>query len=174
MAWEPDGPVDVVIANAVLQWVPNHLELIAKVASWLTPGGAFGFQVPDNFTSPSHLAIRDVRQSAKWRDRLGAGADRGAGVASPEVYLEAFEAAGLNPDVWQTTYFHVLTGEQPVLEWVKGTALRPVLTALADDPAATAEFLAECGALLDKSYLNRPNGVIFPFRRIFAVGRGTI
>ncbi len=174
MSWEPDGPVDVVVANAVLQWVPGHLDLIAKVAGWLAPGGAFAFQVPDNFTSPSHLAIRDIRLSAKWRDRLGDGADRGAGVHPPEVYLEAFEAAGLQPDVWHTTYFHVLTGNQPVLEWVKGTALRPVLTALADDPDATAEFLAECGALLDKSYLNRPNGVIFPFRRIFAVGRGTM
>jgi trans-aconitate 2-methyltransferase len=173
-SWEPDGPVDVVVANAVLQWVPGHLDLIARIAGWLTAGGAFAFQVPDNFTSPSHLAIRDLRQSDKWRDRLGAGADRGAGVATPEAYLEALESAGLRPDVWHTTYLHVLHGDRPVLEWVKGTALRPVLTELADDPIATAEFLDECGALLDKSYLNRPNGVIFPFRRIFAVGVGTM
>lgn len=172
--WAPDGPVDVVVANAVLQWVPGHLDVIATVADWLAPGGAFAFQVPDNFTFPAHLVIRELRQSATWRDRLGAGADRESAVESPEVYLEAMEAAGLRPDIWQTTYFHVLTGENPVLEWVKGTALRPVLTALADDPAATAAFLAECGAMLAKSYPDRPHGAIFPFRRIFAVGLATM
>jgi trans-aconitate 2-methyltransferase len=101
---------------------------------------------------------------------VGDDADRGAGVESPEDYLDAMAAAGLTPDVWQTTYLHLLHGEDPVLEWVKGTALRPVLTALAEDEAATAEFLAECGALLRMAYPNSPNGVIFPFRRIFAVG----
>lgn len=172
--WAPDERVDVVVANAVLQWVPGHLDVIPAVADWLAPGGAFAFQVPDNFTFPSHLAIRELRQSQSWRDRAGAGADREAAVESPETYLEAMEAAGLRPEVWQTTYFHVLTGENPVLEWVKGTALRPVLTALADDPDATAAFLDECGAMLAKSYLSRPNGVIFPFRRIFAIGVATM
>jgi trans-aconitate 2-methyltransferase len=166
----PTSPVDVVVANAVLQWVPGHLDLIASVAGWLAPGGVFAFQVPDNFSSPSHLAIRDLRLSAKWRDRLGDGADRGAGVETPEAYQQAFVAAGLLPDVWQTTYFHILAGADPVLEWVKGTALRPVLTALADDPEATAEFLAECGSRLRSAYPPGPGGTVFPFRRIFAVG----
>ena len=169
--WQPDGPVDVVVANAVLHWVPGHLDLIAAIGSWLAPGGVFAFQVPDNFDSPSHLAIRDLRLSRKWRERLGDGADRGIGVRSPEAYLEAFLAAGLEPDVWQTTYFHVLTGDDPVLEWVKGTALRPVLTALAGDDAATAEFLAECGESLRRAYPPGTNGTVFPFRRIFALGR---
>jgi trans-aconitate 2-methyltransferase len=150
--------------------VPGHLDVIATVAGWLNPGGAFAFQVPDNFTFPSHVAIRELRLSPKWSDRLAAGADREAGVESPETYLRAIAAAGLQPDVWHTTYLHLLTGEDPVLEWVKGTALRPVLSALADDPAATEEFLAECGARLRESYPSGPDGVIFPFRRIFAVG----
>lgn len=170
--WRPDGPVDVVVANAVLQWVPGHLDLIAEVASWLSPGGVFAFQVPDNFGSPSHVVIRELRQSAAWRDQLGEGADRGAGVETPQAYLAAFVAAGLAPDIWQTTYFHVLTGDDPVLEWVKGTALRPVLTALADDEAATEAFLAECGAGLRAAYPPGDDGrTVFPFRRIFAVGR---
>jgi trans-aconitate 2-methyltransferase len=171
--WEPPGLVDVIVANAVLHWVPGHVDLIARIASWLSPGGVFAFQVPDNFDSPSHLAIRDLRLSPKWRDRLGEGADRGAGVELPATYLAAFVAAGLDPDVWQTTYFHVLTGDDPVLEWVKGTALRPVLTALEGDEAATSEFLAECGDALRGAYPAGADGTtVFPFRRIFALGRG--
>jgi trans-aconitate 2-methyltransferase len=169
--WQPSGSVDVVIANALLQWVPDHVGLIRRIASWLAPEGAFAFQVPDNFSSPSHLVIRELRLSPRWRDRLGAGADRQAGVETAEVYLEAMLAAGLEPDVWHTTYLHVLTGTDPVLEWVKGTALRPVLTALADDPAAAEGFLAECGEKLRAAYPPGPHGTVFPFRRTFAVGR---
>jgi trans-aconitate 2-methyltransferase len=172
--WEPDGPVDVVVANAVLHWVPGHLDLIAQIASWLTPAGVLAFQVPANFDAPSHLVIRDLRLSPKWRDRLGQGADRAAGVELPEVYQSTLLAAGLLPDVWSTTYLHLLQGNDPVLEWVKGTALRPVLTALADDADATAEFLAECGERLRAAYPPGQHGTVFPFQRIFAVGRGGV
>jgi trans-aconitate 2-methyltransferase len=169
--WRPQRAPDVVVANAVLQWVPDHLDLIEQVAGWLAPGGTFAFQVPANFDSPSHTSISDLRTSPRWRERLGDGADRQAAVESPEVYLAALDACGLEPDVWQTTYLHVLPGEDPVLDWVKGTALRPVLTALADDAAATEEFLAECGVLLREAYPAGPAGTLFPFKRTFAIGR---
>jgi trans-aconitate 2-methyltransferase len=169
--WQPDGAPDVVVANAVLQWVPDHLELIAQIAGWLAPGGTFAFQVPANFNSPSHTVIRELRTSDRWRDRVGEDADRRVGVETPETYLAALAAAGLEPDVWQTTYLHLLPGEDPVLDWVKGTALRPVLTALRDDPAATEEFLADCGAVLREAYPPGPSGTVFPFRRTFAIGR---
>jgi trans-aconitate 2-methyltransferase len=169
--YRPDGPVDVVTANAVLQWVPDHLDVVAQAASWLTPGGVLAIQVPDNFTEPSHVLLRDLRLSAAWRDRLGDGADREAGVERPERYLEAMAAAGLVPDVWQTTYLHVLGGPDPVLEWMKGTALRPVLSRLADDAAATERFLAELAPALAAAYPPGPAGTVFPFRRTFAVGR---
>jgi trans-aconitate 2-methyltransferase len=169
--WQPVGTPDVVVANAVLQWVPGHLDLISRIAGWLAPGGTFAFQVPANFDAPSHNLIRELRTSARWRDRLGEDADREAGVAEPDVYLAALVAAGLEPDVWQTTYLHVLQGDDPVLNWVKGTALRPVLTALEGDQAATAEFLSECGAALADAYPPGPAGTVFPFRRTFAVGR---
>ncbi|HVV77490.1 MAG TPA: trans-aconitate 2-methyltransferase [Mycobacteriales bacterium] len=164
------GAPDVVVSNAVLQWVPGHLDLIQEISGWLAPGGSFAFQVPANFDSPSHVVIREIRESPRWRDRLGEGADRRAGVETPERYAEALAAAGLEPDVWQTTYLHRLTGDDPVLEWVKGTALRPVLTALADDPGATGEFLAECADGLRAAYPPGADGVtVFPFRRTFAV-----
>ncbi|HWC36791.1 MAG TPA: methyltransferase domain-containing protein [Mycobacteriales bacterium] len=169
---ERDAAPDVVVANAVLQWVPGHVDLIRTIAGWLAPHGVFAFQVPANFDSPSHTVIRELRESPRWRDRLGDDADRQAAVESPEAYLEAMTAAGLLPDVWQTTYLHRLTGADPVLEWVKGTALRPVLTALADDPDATAEFLAACAAGLRTAYPAGPDGTtVFPFRRTFAVGQ---
>ncbi len=170
-SWLPDDAPDVVVANAVLQWVPDHLDLLERIAGWLAPGGTLAFQVPANFDSPSHTVIRELREAPRWRDRIGTGANREAAVEAPETYLAALAGAGLDPDVWQTTYLHRLTGDDPVLAWVKGTALRPVLTALADDEAATSEFLAECADGLRSAYPAGTDGTtVFPFRRTFAVG----
>jgi trans-aconitate 2-methyltransferase len=170
-AWQPDGGVDVVVANAVLHWVPGHLGLLPRFASWLRPRGALAFQVPDNFTEPSHTLLRDLRLSERWKHLVGAGADRSAGVERPAAYLDALADAGLEPDVWQTTYLHVFHGPDPVLEWVKGTALRPVLSTLAD-PQDREAFLADYAAALRAAYpQNRRGETWFPFRRTFAVGR---
>jgi trans-aconitate 2-methyltransferase len=168
--YAPASPVDVVVGNAVLQWVPGHLDYLGELAAWLAPGGAVAFQVPDNFDEPSHTIIRELRLSDRWRDRLGAGADRTIGVERPASYLARLADLGLVPDVWQTEYLHVLPGENAVLEWVKGTALRPVLDALGDDTSACAEFLETCGAALAVAYPAGPHGTVFPFRRTFAVG----
>jgi trans-aconitate 2-methyltransferase len=166
--WKPDGPVDVVVANAALHWVPGHVDLLAAFASWLRPGGALAFQVPDNFTEASHTLLHDLRASSRWRDRLAAGADRSAGVERPERYLRALVDAGLDADVWQTEYLHVLPGEDAVLNWVRGTALRPVLSALdADDQE---EFVASYAQQLRAAYPKQEFGTVFPFRRTFAVG----
>lgn len=166
--WQPAELVDVVVANGVLQWLPGHLELLSTLAGWLSPAGVIAFQVPDNFTEPSHTIVGDLRRSVRWRDRLGGGA--AAAVERPETYLNTLADLGLVPDVWQTTYLHVLEGEDPVLEWIKGTALRPVLDTLAGDPGATAEFLAECGLELRSAYPASPHGTVFAFRRTFAIG----
>jgi trans-aconitate 2-methyltransferase len=168
--WRPESSVDVVVANAVLQWVPGHLAMLADIAGWLSSNGALAFQVPDNFSEPSHVIARDLRTSPRWRDRLGEGADRTVAVERPQTYLTALADLGLVPDVWQTTYLQVLHGEDPVLEWIKGTALRPVIDALADDPDATQAFLAECGVALREAYPSGEHGTLFPFRRTFVVG----
>jgi trans-aconitate 2-methyltransferase len=169
--WRADGPFDVVVSNAVLQWIPGHLDLLPTFVGWLAPGGTLAIQVPDNFTEPSHTILRDVRLSPRWRDRVGGGADRALAVERPETYLDALAGLGLHVDVWQTTYLHRLTGDDPVLEWMKGTALRPVLDRLGDDSEATRDFLAECAAPLREAYPPGPHGTILPFRRTFAVGR---
>jgi trans-aconitate 2-methyltransferase len=170
-AWKANRPVDVLVANAALHWVSGHIELIPHFASALASGGLLAFQVPDNFTFPSHTLLLDLRRSPRWRDKLGADADRGSGVETPERYLTALIDAGLEADVWQTSYLHVLPGDDAVLEWVKGTALRPVLSLL--DAAERDEFMADYAAALRKAYPKREFGTVFPFHRTFAVGRRT-
>ncbi|MFE6053432.1 methyltransferase domain-containing protein [Kitasatospora sp. NPDC056446] len=159
---------DLIVSNAALQWVEGHLGLVPRWAAALRSGGAVAFQVPGNFDAPSHTLLADLRRSARWRALTGEDAVR-PGVHPPERYLDALAAAGCRPDVWETTYLTLLPGPDPVLEWVKGTALRPVLSRLAD-PADRAAFLAEYGRLLREAYPAGPSGTVFPFRRIFAVG----
>jgi len=167
--WAPDGPVDVVVSNATLQWVPGHVGFFERWVGWLRPGGCFAFQVPGNFRAPSHTLLADLRLSARWRDKLGEGAERHLAVSGCIDYVEALVALGCAVDTWETTYLHVLHGPDPVLEWVKGTGLRPVLAALTS--AEADEFCAELGERLRTAYPARPWGTPFPFRRVFVVAR---
>jgi trans-aconitate 2-methyltransferase len=167
--WRPPRPVDVIVSNAVLQWVPGHLDLLPGLVAQLAPGGWLAFQVPGNFESASHTTIAELRTSPRWRSRVGEGAVRGLAVATPPAYLNTLASTGCAVDVWETTYLHVLAGDDAVLEWVKGTALRPVLSALSADDAA--EFLGELGPLLRAAYPRTAYGTVLPFRRIFAVAQ---
>jgi trans-aconitate 2-methyltransferase len=169
--WVPAEPCDLIVSNATLQWVPGHAERFADWIATLRPGGTFAFQVPGNFAAPSHRLMRELAGSERWRDRLDGVLRHEDAVATPEAYLERLTALGCTADVWETTYIHLLTGEDPVLDWVKGTGLRPVLTALACDAAAREEFLAAYRAALRTAYPAGPHGTAFPFRRIFAVAR---
>jgi len=165
--WKPDTAMDVILSNAVLQWVPGHRELLVGWVGALAPGGWLAFQVPGNFGQPSHVILREICESARWRDRLG-GVLR-ASVGEPAEYLRLLTGAGCRVNAWETTYAQQLPGADPVLEWVKGTALRPVLTVLGEGSPDAAEFLAEYGARLRAAYPATPSGTVFPFRRIFVV-----
>lgn len=169
--WRPDGPHALIISNAAFQWVPGHAGRFADWLAALVPGGVLAFQVPGNFDAPSHLLLREQCHSERWRDRLGAVLRAKLPVLSPEGYIAELAPLDCTVDVWETTYLQQLSGADPVLEWTKGTALRPVLSALADDPAATGEFLAEYRDRLRAAYPPGPHGTLFPFRRIFAVAR---
>ncbi|MEV5979224.1 trans-aconitate 2-methyltransferase [Streptomyces sp. NPDC052114] len=170
--WTPDpGTYDLILSNATLQWVPGHPDSFAAWIDALVPGGTFAFQVPGNFDAPSHVLMRELSESDRWRDRLGGLLRHADAVLSPGAYLESLADLGCEVDAWETTYQHLLAGRDPVLDWVKGTGLRPVLTALADDPAATEAFLAEYRELLRKAYPATDHGTVFPFRRVFAVAR---
>jgi trans-aconitate 2-methyltransferase len=169
--WTPAEPCDLIVSNATLQWVPGHLERFADWVAALRPGGTFAFQVPGNFTAPSHSLMRELAGSARYRHRLAGVLRHADAVHTPEMYLEHLTALGCTADVWETTYLHLLPGEDPVLDWVKGTGLRPVLTALADEPELREAFLAEYTDALRAAYPPGPHGTVFPFRRIFAVAR---
>ena len=161
--------VDVLVSNALLQWVPTHRVLLQKWAAELNPGGWLAFQVPSNFGAPSHALMRSLASTPRWLDKLS-GVLRGTeSVASPESYLDLLTGAGLATTVWQTEYLHVLQGDNPVLEWVRGTGLRPVLAALSAPEAE--EFSAEYAALLRDAYPTKPYGTVFGFLRTFVVGR---
>ncbi|MGW1764720.1 methyltransferase domain-containing protein [Streptomyces sp. NPDC002073] len=164
-----EEPYDLIVSNAALQWVPGHEELFAAWTAGLRPGGTFAFQVPGNFDAPSHRLLAALCDGPRWRARLSGHGERPAPVLEPAGYLARLGALGCAADVWETTYLQLLPGPDPVLDWVKGTALRPVLTALADDPQVADAFLAEYRDLLREAYPPGPHGTVFPFRRIFAV-----
>lgn len=178
-AWRPDPPVDLVISNAALQWVPTHIDLLRV---WLTTalaaGGMLALQVPANRDADASQIMRHVATSPRWADRLAA-ISRGTGpgasnssVREPIEYADALGAAGgVEIDVWETTYLHVLGGDDPVLHWFAGSGLRPYLDALRGDQDATAEFRADVAAGLREAYPRRAYGTVLPFRRIFALAR---
>jgi len=166
--WAPAPDTDVVITNAVLQWVPSHPQLLPRWLRALPAGAWFALQVPGNFGAPSHTLVRELLAEPRWR---GSVTLRGElTVAQPAEYAALLADAGAHVDVWETTYLHRLTGADPVLQWISATALRPVRDAL--DADAYAAFRAELAPRLRSAYPARPDGSTwFPFRRIFAVAR---
>ncbi|KQO61426.1 methyltransferase domain-containing protein [Curtobacterium sp. Leaf261] len=171
--WRPDQRDDVVVTNAALQWVPSHRELLPTWLSELAPGAWFAMQVPGNFASPSHALMRSIAARPPFAHALD-GVLRSDPVSDAPGYLETFLDAGFDTTAWETTYMQVLRGEEPVLEWTRGTGLRPALQALdAADPtgALTRAYEREYGAALRLAYPASANGTVYPFRRIFAVGR---
>lgn len=164
--WQPDGDVDVIVSNAVLQWVPDHLSVLGRWAGFLRPGGWLAFQVPGNFDQPSHRELRALAATDRWRPLL-AGVQLNRQAAEPAEYADRLARAGFAVDAWETTYLHVLPGDDPVVDWYKGTGLRPVITAL--PPGLAEEFLAGFRARMGEAYPAAPYGTLFPFRRVFVV-----
>ena len=165
--WRPAAPVDVLVSNATLQWVPDHVPLLDRIAGFLAPGGWLAVQVPGNFGEPSHTLLRALAAEPEWRDRLdGVPWPR---VEEPETYLARLAAAGLQVDAWETTYLQVLHGEDPVLAWMRGTGLRPVLSAL--DGGDREAFESRYAQRLRTAYPRREYGTVLPYRRIFLVAR---
>ena len=167
--WAPSRPVDVLTCNATLQWVPGHLDLLGRLVGFLAPGGWFAFQVPGNFGEPTHTELAAVRTSPRWRPVL-AGLDLPQpAVEEPVDYVRRMAELGCAVDAWETTYLQVLPGPDAVLEWMKGTGLRPVLSAL--DEEQQAEFVAEYAERLRAAYPQESFGTVLPYRRIFVVAQ---
>ncbi len=161
------GKVDVLVSNAALQWVPDHLYLVPGLVESVSPGGWLAFQVPGNFAEPSHTIRRDLAAEPAY-------AEHTAGVATPDAhdaatYLHALRDLGCDVDAWETTYLHLLTGLDPVFTWVSGTAARPTLQALPD--GLREEFEEEFKRRLRAAYPDRGGAVVLPFRRVFVVAQ---
>ncbi|HET9995869.1 MAG TPA: trans-aconitate 2-methyltransferase [Nocardioides sp.] len=161
--------VDVLVSNATLQWVPGHLELLPDLVARVNPGGWLAFQVPGNFDEPSHTIRAELAAQAPYAEHTAAVEVTVPDSHAPAVYLNALRTLGCEVDAWETTYLHVLEGEDPVFTWVSGTGARPTLQALPDD--LRVRFEEEFKRRLRAAYPDRDGRVVLPFRRIFVVGQ---
>jgi trans-aconitate 2-methyltransferase len=169
--WKPQRDTDVVLSNAAVQWVPEHAELMVRWADQLAAGAWIAVQMPANFETPSHAAVRAVARREAFAKTLSDTPFRiGSAVHSPAHYAESLIDAGCTVDAWETTYLHQLTGEHPVLDWISGTALLPVRERLTEEQWQL--FRQELIPLLADAYPARPDGTtFFPFRRVFVVAQ---
>lgn len=165
----PPPGTELLVSNAALQWVPEHPRLLDRWMAELDPGSVIAVQVPGNFRAPSHALMREIAASEEFAAELTGVLRAEDVVDEPADYLHRLAGAGFAPTVWETTYSQVLQGDNPVLDWVRGTAMRPVLAALGDE--RTAEFERVYGAALQRAYPPTRHGTIFQFRRIFFIGR---
>jgi trans-aconitate 2-methyltransferase len=166
-AWNPAQTYDVILANASLQWVPDHAALYPRLVSRLNAGGVLAVQTPDNLEEPAHRLAREIAASSEWASRIG-------GVTHPDRHPAAYYFELLRPhcaevDVWRTTYHHPLVGGHgAVVEWFKGSALRPYLQKL--DEAAQQAFLETYLRAISQAYPVLDDGtVLLPFPRLFIV-----
>lgn len=164
--WVPEAGTDLVFANAIYQWVPEHLDVLPKVLAALPQGGALAVQMPDNMAEPSHVLMRETAATGPWAARL-AGAARQP-LPPVRTYYDALRPHAAHLDIWHTAYNHVLEGPQAIVEWVKGTGLRPFIDPLTPDEREA--FLADYLVRITSAYPATSDGkVLLRFPRLFIV-----
>ena len=169
-SWRPETPADLIFANASLQWLGDHAALFTGLAEALAPGGVLAVQMPMAHETVHHTLMREVAAKGPWAAKLK-GVDTIRALLDASAYYAVLAERCGEIDIWSTTYLHALTGEDAVLEWMKGTALRPYLTALDGDPQREA-FLAALAEALSRAFPRRADGVtLLPFPRLFVVAR---
>ena len=168
--WSPPAPADLLFSNATLHWLDDHATLLPRLAAQLAPGGVLAIQMPDNRASPSHLLMDEAAATGPWHETLARIRPVYSSMQSPDAYYRILAPAVRQLDIWETTYLHVLEGDNPVVEWTKGTALRPYLDALAEPERS--DFLAAYAVRIAAAYPPQPDGrTLLPFRRVFIVAR---
>jgi trans-aconitate 2-methyltransferase len=167
-AWaEEGGAVDVLFSNAALQWLGGHETLFPKLTERVRPGGVLAVQMPHNHYAASHTIMAEAAAAGPWSEVLTPLAGRFP-VGDASFYYDLLAPHSSQIDIWETEYLHVLEGENPVVAWTKGTALRPLMDAV--DGAWATGFLAEYSRRIQAAYPQRPDGkTLFPFRRLFMV-----
>jgi trans-aconitate 2-methyltransferase len=166
--WSPPAPADLIFSNATLHWLDDHASLLPRLARQLAPGGVLAIQMPYNRESPSHLLMEAAAADGPWRPRLSNVRQAYQSLEDVDVYHRILSAHAPRLDIWEATYLHVLEGDNPVVEWTKGTALRPYLDALKEPDRGN--FLTAYAARIATAYPKQPDGrTLLPFRRIFFV-----
>ncbi|MDQ0319529.1 trans-aconitate 2-methyltransferase [Pararhizobium capsulatum DSM 1112] len=166
--WQPPAPAALFYANAVFQWLPEHLDILARLMGALVPGGALAVQMPDNLVEPSHVAMREVAAEAPFAAHFARNPRDRSALPSPAVYIDRLSPLSGRVDVWHTIYYHRLANAEAIVEWVKGTGLRPYLDALPDD--LRADYQAAYLERIRAAYPPLADGrVLLRFPRIFIV-----
>ncbi|HEX7813699.1 trans-aconitate 2-methyltransferase [Dyella sp.] len=167
--WHAQGSFDVILANAALQWLPDHQSLLPALLGKLAPGGSLAVQVPDNLDEPAHRLMREVAAEGPWSTRLAHAADARSSRHDALWYYQLLRGQGAQVNVWRTVYHHALEGGvHAIVEWFKGTGLRPFLDPL--DESDREAYLARYEAALAKQYTVFDDGtVLLPFPRLFFV-----
>jgi len=165
--WRPEAPPDLIFSNAALHWLGDHERLFPELLRSLAPGGVLAVQMPRNHQAPSHTGMAEAARSGPWRATLEPLL-RERPVAAPAAYFDILAGAGARADIWEVEYLQLLEGEDAVVEWTKGTALKPLLDALAEPERG--RFLADYRKRMRAAYPRRGDGLtLFPFRRLFIV-----
>jgi trans-aconitate 2-methyltransferase len=166
--WKPDTLLNRIVSNAAIQWVPDHTKVLEHLVSLLAPHGVLAVQLPRNFDESAHRLLYELVRKDPWAAFLSSWKERYF-VETPSWYVHTLQNLGLQVDLWETIYQHILEGEDAVLEWMKGTALRPALTRL---PSRQHEpFLDAYRQVLRSAYPQGQHGTLFPFRRLFFVAQ---
>jgi len=170
--WQPSQPPDLIYANAALQWVADHRTLVPRLFSLLAPGGVLAVQVPDNRDEPSHSLMRAVAAEPRFAAAIGDAAAVRLKVLAPTAYYDLLAPQAATVEVWRTIYQHPLKSAAAIVDWVRGTGLRPFLERL--EPARQTEFLVDYEARIAEAYPPRADGKrLLAFPRLFFVARRT-
>lgn len=167
--WQPSASYDVILSNAVLQWLPKHETLMPSLVGKLTRGGSLAVQMPDNLDEPAHVLMREIAAAGPWAGKLANAAGSRAPRHDADWYYRVLRGSAASIDIWRTTYHHALAGgAAAVVEWFKGSGLRPFLAPL--DEAEREAFLARYQEAVAGAYPAMPDGtVLLPFPRLFFV-----
>jgi len=165
--WSAPDRFDVILANAVLQWVPDHAALLPALVAKLAAGGALAIQMPDNLDTAAHRLMREIAADGPWAAKLSAAAAARTALAAADWYYALLRSSCNRVDVWRTTYYHALSGGAgAVLEWFKGSGLRPFLDPL--DGGERIAYLERYKAAVERAYPPLADGtVLLPFPRLF-------
>jgi trans-aconitate 2-methyltransferase len=169
-AWRPEAPVDLVFADSALQWIGEHEQLFGKLMGWLAPGGTLAVQMPDNRQEPSHALMRLIAADGPWASRLVPIAKTRAVIGAYGDYYRWLRPLSASLDIWLTEYIHPLDGVEAIVDWFRGSALRPFLAPLSDSERET--FLGRYRRDLAESYQEEEDGkVLFIYPRLFMLAR---